>query len=176
MLRKAAETLHGGMVRNGVTPPSVDVIYYTLYVMGNTVSIIVLSLFIGWLTGAFPETALTLVSFALIRTFSGGYHLKSGLFCIFVSTALMSAIPHVPLSETGVLIATAAAAVLFLFFAPSNLNKYARIAPKYYPLLKAFTTAAVASNFIIRSEVLAVVFFVQGISLLFKSGSDTNAS
>jgi len=175
MLRKAAESLHVGMTRNGVTPPSVDVIYYALYVVGNTVSIIGLSLLIGWLTGALPETALTLISFALIRTFSGGFHLKSGLFCIFVSTAIMSAIPHVPLSGTGVYIATAAATLLFLFFAPSNLDKYARIHPKYYPLLKALTTAAVASNFIIRSDVLAVVFLVQGVSLLFKSGTENAA-
>ena len=171
MLRRAAESLHGGMTRNGVAPPSVEVIYYALYVMANTVSIIVLSLLVGWLTGALSETALTLLSFALIRMFSGGYHLKSGMFCIFVSTVIMSVIPHIRLGDQGALIATAAAALLFLLFAPSNLDKYARIAPKYYPLLKALTTAAVAANFFIRSDLLAVVFLVQGVSLLFRSGT-----
>lgn len=176
MLHKAAVSLHGGMTRNGVAPPSVDVIYYAMYVVGNTVSIIGLSLLIGWMTGATAETALTLVSFALIRTFSGGYHLKSGLFCIFVSTAIMSVIPHIRLSDQHVLIATVAAMLLFLLFAPSNLDKYARIAPKYYPILKALTSTAVAANLLIRSDVLAVVFLVQGISLLFKSGTDAHTA
>jgi|GEM_PF-228196 Membrane protein putatively involved in post-translational modification of the autoinducing quorum-sensing peptide len=169
MLRKAAESLHGGMVRNGVSAPSVDVIYYALHVAGNTVSIIGLTLLIGWVTGALSETVLALLSFALIRTFSGGYHLKSGLFCIFASTAVMSAIPHIRLNELWMFAATAAAALLFLLFAPSNLDKYARIAPQYYPLLKAVTTAAVAANFLIRSDVLAVVFLLQGASLLVKN-------
>lgn len=172
MLRKAAESLHAGMTRNGVSPPSVDVIYYALHVAGNTVSIIVLTLLVGWITGVLPETVLALLSFAIIRTFSGGYHLKSGLFCIFVSTAIMSAIPHIRLNDSWLLAATAAAALLFLFFAPSNLDKYARIAPRHYPLLKALTTTAVAANFFIRSDVLAVVFLVQGVSLLFKSRTD----
>jgi accessory gene regulator B len=169
MLRKAAEALHGGMTRNGVAPPSVEVIYYALHVVGNTVSIVVFTLLIGLMTGALPETALALLSFALIRTFSGGYHLKSGLFCIFVSTAIMAVIPHIRLGDQGTLIATASAALLFLLFAPSNLDKYARIAPRYYPLLKALTTAAVAANFFIRSDVLAIVFFLQGVSLLFRN-------
>jgi len=172
MLRKAAETLHGGMTRNGVDPPSVDVIHYALNVVGNTVSIVLLSLLVGWMTGELPGTALALISFALIRTFSGGYHLKSGLFCIFASTAVLSAIPHVPLNDPGVLIATSVASLLFLFFAPSNLDQYARISPKYYPLLKILTTAAVASNLLIRSDVLAVVFLLQGVSLLFKSQTE----
>lgn len=169
MLRRAAESLHGGMVRNGVSPPSVDVIYYALNVAGNTVSIIVLTLLIGWLTGVLPETALALVSFALIRMFSGGYHLESGWYCIFASTAVMSVIPHIRLNDLWVLVFTAAAALLFLFFAPSNLDKYARIAPGCYPLLKALTTAAVAANFFIRSDVLALVCFLQAVSLLFKN-------
>lgn len=176
MLRRAAEALHGGMTRNGVEAPSVNVIYYALYVALNTVSIVVLTLLIGWLTGAPGETALALVSFALIRTFSGGYHLKSGLFCIFVSTAVMSAIPHIRLNDQWTMIVTAAAALLFLVFAPSNLDKYARIPPGYYPLLKVLTTAAVSANLLIRSDLLAVVFLVQGVSLLFKSGTTDAAN
>ncbi|AGA58367.1 MAG: hypothetical protein C6W55_10540 [Thermobacillus sp.] len=169
MLRRAAESLHGGMVRNGVSPPSVDVIYYALNVAGNTLSIIGLTLLIGWFTDALPDTALSLVSFALIRMFSGGYHLKSGWFCIIASTAVMSVIPHIRLNDLWVLVFTAAAALLFLFFSPSNLDKYARIAPGCYPLLKALTTAAVAANFFIRSDVLALVCFLQAVSLLIKN-------
>lgn len=172
MLRKAAESLHAGMTRNGVAPPSVDIIYYALNVAVNTLSIIGLTLLIGGITGVLPESLLALLSFALIRTFSGGYHLKSGLFCIFVSTAIMSAIPHIRLNDQWVLAVTAAATLLFLLFAPSNLDKYARIAPEYYPFLKTLTTAAVAANFFIRSDLFAVVCLVQGVSLLFKSRTE----
>src|SRR5690606_10587080 len=104
------------------------------------------------------RTFLLLAVFALIRYLSGGYHLKSGLWCILVSSAAMSILPHIHLDEQWTFGLTAAALAAMLLLAPANYDQYARIPRRYYPLLKCLAAVIVALNFWIGSDVLALAF------------------
>ncbi len=172
MLRKAAAGLRARMIDNGVEAPSVDVIVYAMNIVANTLSIVVLSLLAGLLTGEFGRTVLVLGVFALIRYLSGGYHLKSGLWCIVVSSAVMSVIPHIHLSDNWTSILTAIALVVVILLAPANYDKYATIDPKYFPLMKVISSLVVASNFVFMSDVMALAFITQAGLLPFKEGGE----
>jgi len=171
MLHKAAVQLQMRMKNNGVeSAPSVDVIVYALKIVTNTLSIVVISLLVGLLTGELGRTLLLLIVFAVVRFLSGGYHLKSGWWCILVSSATMSIIPHIRMSEMWIYILTGIALVFFLLLAPANYDKYARIEARHLPLLKLLSSAIVASNFLIGSDVLALAFMTQALLLPFKEG------
>jgi len=160
------------MRNNGVNAPSTEVIVYALSIVSNTVSIVSISLLIGLLTGEFARTLLVLCVFALIRYLSGGYHLKSGLWCIVISTAVMSALPHIMLSEFATNVLTGIALVFFLILAPANYDKYARIDPKYFPLLKIISSVIVSANFLFVSDILALAFITQALLLPFREGGE----
>lgn len=160
------------MSSSGVdSPPSVPVIYYAFQIIANTVGIAGLSLVIGGVTGEFAETALVLVIFALIRFLTGGYHIKSGLLCVAVSTAVVTLIPHINVNEMITYILTAIALIVTAALAPANYDKYARISIRYYPLLKFISCAVIAVNFAIGSELLAITYIVQAALLLPRGGS-----
>ncbi|SFS83969.1 accessory gene regulator B [Paenibacillus sp. BC26] len=171
MLRKVAVTLNARMTANNVAnAPSVDVIVYALSIIWNTTSITVFSLILGWLTGELLRTFLFIIIFATIRFLTGGYHLKSGTFCIIVSTAAMSSLPHIHLDNHMLWVygGTVFSLIMVLLFAPANYDKYARISPKHYPILKVISACIVASNFLFVSDLLAVAFTVQAVLLPFK--------
>lgn len=170
MLRKFAVELNARMNANGVTAPSVDVIHYALQIVTNTVGISALSLLIGLLTGQFVQTLVTLLFFAVIRVLTGGYHLKSGFWCIVVSTAVMSGIPHIVLNTGWTYTLTAAALAVVLLLAPANYDKYARISPKYYPHLKIAASVVVSLNFFIVSDTIALAYITAAALLPFKEG------
>jgi accessory gene regulator B len=173
MLRRVAVQLHSRMKNSGVADtPSIDVIVYALSILTNTVSIIGISLLIGLISGEFLRTLLMLVIFGLIRYLSGGYHLKSGVWCIVVSSATMSLLPHIRLDELWVYLLTGIAMITVLLLAPANYDKYARIDVKYFPLLKIISATVVASNFLFMSDVLALAFFTQALLLPFKEGGE----
>lgn len=168
MLRKFAAALHGRMTANGVEAPSVDVMVYALSIIVNTMSIAGLTLLAGAITGEFWRTLLMLAAFAGFRFLTGGYHLKSGAFCIAVSTAVLAAAPHLTLNGLWTQLLTGAALIAVLLLAPANYDQYARISPRHYPLLKAAAAVIVASNFLIGSDALAIVFGIQAAMLPFK--------
>lgn len=145
---------------------SVAVMKYALIGVINTATIIFVSIAIGIIFNKFPQTALSLFAFALLRFFSGGYHLKSPLNCILVSTSTMSLIPHIPISNSLIMYLTLASAILVAIFAPSNIRGIARLPEKYFPLLKFLSLAIVACNFVIASPILALAFFLQAATLI----------
>lgn len=167
LLNRMATSLHGSMVEAGVEKPaSVPVLQYALHIVFNTLGGVLLSLLVGWLTGNIGATALTLVAFAILRFLTGGYHLKSGMACVIVSAAIISAIPHVGLPEFWTYIVTAAALVITAIKAPANYDKYARMPKRYYPLLKLIACGVIAVNFAVGSEVLAITYIIQALLLL----------
>jgi len=172
MLRSFASNLHVRISESGTQAPSVDVIEYALKIVVNAVSITALTLMIGTITGEFERTVIMLVVFAAFRFITGGYHLKSGVFCVIVSTAALSLVPLINLSAGMANILTLAACIVVAIFAPSNFDKYAWISDRHYSKLKALALVIVSSNFLIGSDVLALTYILQAVLLPFKDGGD----
>ncbi|MFS0727963.1 accessory gene regulator ArgB-like protein [Paenibacillus sp. 1P07SE] len=147
-------------------PASVEVLRFALEAIVNGVLIVGLSLLVSWPLGVTQEVAIALVMFAVLRQMSGGYHLKSGIACVIVSTAIILLVSLVPLDKTMIWVANAISVLLCLLFAPSKIEKQTRIPPKYFPILKISSSILVAANFLIGSSVLAATFLVQSLSLV----------
>jgi accessory gene regulator B len=145
---------------------STDVMMFSLILLLNAFAIIVFSLVIGLATGKFSETAVTLFSFAILKFFSGGPHLKSSDHCVLVSTMMMTLLPHIPIYESWIVWISVVSLILVGLFSPSNMHKKARIPKKYYPLLKVISILIVSLNFILESDLLAKVFILQAIMLI----------
>jgi accessory gene regulator B len=155
---------------NNEKTASVEVLKFGLLLFINSFSIMFISLLIGFITGKLIETVLTLVGFALLRACTGGYHLKSSIQCIIISSAIMTIIPHIPLNQSVALSLTVISIVLVLIFAPFALENQNNIPKRYYPYLKIMGIILVAINLFLMSNTLAVCFFVQSVMLIRRIG------
>jgi accessory gene regulator B len=145
---------------------SEEVLFYSLVIVLNTISIVLIVSIVGLFTGHFLESITALFMYALLRYFSGGVHLNSSITCIIVSSFLLISIAHIPLPYwyTGFLL-NLISLVIILWLAPKGLENVSRIAPKYYPVLKLISAAIICSNILFHSDVLSLVFFTQAVSL-----------
>jgi accessory gene regulator B len=166
LLDTTANYLANAIRNNNKESASQEVLFYSLVILLNTISIIFIVCVVGLFTGHFMECLTTLFMYALLRYFSGGVHLNSSITCIIVSSLLMLCIAHIqiPFWYAGFVL-NMIALVIVAYLAPKGIENVSRIAPKYYPVLKLIATALVCSNFIFRSDLLSVVFFTQAIML-----------
>ncbi|PZD93151.1 accessory regulator AgrB [Paenibacillus sambharensis] len=149
-------------------PASINVLRYSISFLINALSVIFISTIAGLITGKIAETAIVLVSFALLRQVSGGYHLKSGGLCIAISSALMIVIAQVQLADPYVMLFNCLSALLVLFYAPSRIERQTRIPHKYYPLLKILALLLVAISTVINKDVLAAALLAQSLTLIHR--------
>jgi accessory gene regulator B len=155
---------------NNEKTASVEVLKFGLLLFINAFSIVFISLLIGLISGKLVDTILVLGAFALLRTCTGGYHLKSSIQCIACSSALMVIIPHIPINQHVALLLMTISIILILVFAPYGLENQNNIPKRFYPLLKIVGVMLVALNFFFLSNTLAVCFFVQSVMLIRRIG------
>jgi len=145
---------------------SVAVMKFSLEAIINTAFTILFISIVGLLTNSIGETMLGVAGFALLRFFSGGLHLREALHCSIISVILISSAPHIPLNMEWVYYTGIISVVIVLLFTPSNMEGYARIPKKYFPLLKIISTLIVSLNFIFGSSTIAIVFLIQSITTI----------
>lgn len=144
---------------------SVAVMKYSLILLMTTAGGFLLTMTIGILLGEPRQTLLALISFAVLRFFSGGYHFKSTLMCILASTAVLAPLPYIQLNDATFYCLMAISLLLLLIFAPTNIRGHSKIPEKYYPALKITSAVLVATNFYIHSDVMALAFFIQAVTV-----------
>ncbi|WP_019909697.1 accessory gene regulator B family protein [Paenibacillus sp. HW567] len=145
---------------------SIEIMQYALNIILNTLLIIITSLIIGWATGSLTDTAVSLFSFAVLRSFSGGLHLKTATACNIFSITLCTSIPHLSfLIKDHLWIYNAFSLFLMLLFAP-NPDANVQISQRSYPLMKLIAVLLVATNFFIHSSVLGLAFLAQSLTVI----------
>ncbi len=166
ILDNTASYLAKSIRNNHKDSASEEVLFYSLVIVLNTISIIFIVSMVGLITGNFLESITALLIYALLRYFSGGVHLNSSITCIIVSSFLLISIAHIPVTYwyTGFLL-DLISLVIILRLAPQGLENVSRIAPKYYPVLKLISVAIICSNFLFHSDVLSLIFITQAVSL-----------
>lgn len=147
-------------------PASYDVLLFSLLAVLNVAGIVILSLLISLFTDKLPETITALISFAVLRQLSGGLHLKSGDWCVIVSTLGIALVSFADFPRAIDMLLTAISFVLAILYAPSRIRNQTRIPERYYPLLKISACVLIALNFLIGSSVIAAAFFVQALTLI----------
>ncbi len=145
---------------------SVEVMQYALNLILNSLLIVTVSLLIGWFTGSFAGTAIVLFSFAVLRFFSGGKHLKTAAACNVFTITLCSSLPHISyLFKDNIWLINIASILLILAFAP-NPDVNAQIPHHWYPWMKLISALMVGANFLIASDVIALAFFAQCLTII----------
>lgn len=147
-------------------PASLAVLKHALAVSINTLSIIILSVIGGVLTGHTKEVIIIMASFALLRMISGGFHLKTGDMCVVVTTSLFVGLSYVNVNHLLTSIITIISILIALLFAPSGIENQSRIPKKYYPHLKVASVILISLNLIVGSAVIAACFLVQSLTLI----------
>ncbi|WP_379167144.1 accessory gene regulator ArgB-like protein [Paenibacillus roseus] len=147
-------------------PRSVEVLSYSLSFLLNSFFTSMLTFLISFMTGRVLEAIIVMCGFAFLRQLSGGYHLKSGMLCIVVSTGILTGLSMANLNSRFTVAATIVAAILALVYAPSGIERQTRIPTKYFPLLKISTVAVILTNLFFLSDVLAAAFLFQCLTLI----------
>lgn len=144
---------------------SVEVMKYALIIYFNTLLIMIEALCIGWITGKFQETVVTLTAIVILRLFSGGIHMRTTLGCNIVSVCIVTLIPHIPVNGLLTNIFTLACVPIIVILSP-NIDSQTYIDKKYYKYLKAISLIIVCSNFVFHSPLLGLSFLVQCATLI----------
>lgn len=145
---------------------SIAVMQYSLSIILNTVSIILVSMAIGWLNGKFLATGLALISIMGLRMMSGGFHMKTMRGCLIVSVMLVVGIPLIPSINVEMMgLLTTFTAILMVVFAPA-VDRNTSLRKDIMPYLKLLSVITVCSNFLIGSQVIAWAFLIQALTTI----------
>ena len=153
---------------------SVHVLKHAVAILLNIVFIILFTMLISIFTGNTKQAVIALIGFGILRQFSGGVHLKTGDWCIVVTTVLFSLISFINLSIFYVQILNICSLILISVFAPSKIEKQSRIPKEHYLKLRVICILIVALSILIQSSTLAVAYFVQALSLIHRKEVRTN--
>lgn len=136
----------------------------------NTITL-VLSLCIGLIDGKFQETCIAVAAMGSLRMLAGGHHLKSPELCIVISTAAVTAMPFIPLSDPFIYILAVVSALLIWLYAPVDIKAKTRISDRSFQIMKYSGMTLVLSNLLIQSDILSVSWFIASLTLTsFKGG------
>ncbi|WP_426452258.1 accessory gene regulator ArgB-like protein [Paenibacillus sp. S-38] len=142
------------------------VLFYALSLLINSAFATFIVLGISLITNQVVSAIITLISFSVIRTISGGLHLKSSLACSITTILFLTMIIHVEYQFTylGAII-NFISMIILLIEAPKGIEHVSRISPKHYPILKILCVCFVLSNFFLQSSLLSSVFLFQALTL-----------
>jgi accessory gene regulator B len=148
---------------------SLEVLIYGLKIIINTLSVILLTLTLGWMFGWLKEVIVVLVAFAILRSFSGGYHIKSSDLCILVSSGLMLLITatcelvNVPIYIYYTM--NIISLIVMIMFSPSNKTKIKK-EPKKFFAYKIISSLMIITLYVVHNELITITFFIQTITII----------
>ncbi|USB32152.1 accessory gene regulator B family protein [Paenibacillus sp. YPG26] len=145
-------------------PVSLEILEYELGIRLNFIATLLMTVLAGWITGNLWEACLAMVSFLVVRRFSGGVHMKSLTLCALVSASIFVSIPFIVLDPEQIRLFTLISAAVFLIYSPNILEELNP--PPLTPYMKAISVALVLSNYIFQSSAIALACAVQAFLIL----------
>lgn len=145
---------------------SIDVLKYGLILVINFMLILLLTVIAGLCLGNLPDVLTSFVAFVLLRSVSGGAHLNSALGCVFVSTGIAVLPSFIHLQAFQLHSVILLSCLLIIIYAPSRLEQYSNFPQHLYPVLKWASLMIVSANLFIQSDLLAVTFLIQSLTLI----------
>ncbi len=157
-----------------VTEP--DKIQYGLDFLSASITKIAAVLVVGIISGTFREVTICMISFGLLRQYSGGAHMGNSKNCLFImlgiyyTVIILSYFFNIPqIVLYGILVFVVA--VIFKF-APADTEKHPIVGVKHIKRLriKSFLVLIIGSMFAIWykdnfAELIFLSFFIQAITL-----------
>ncbi|WP_433943520.1 accessory gene regulator B family protein [Paenibacillus sp. SN-8-1] len=145
-------------------PVSLEILEYELGIRLNFIATLLLTVVAGWITGNLMGACLALISFLVVRRFSGGVHMKSLTLCAIVSAAIFVIISFIALEQEQIRLITLLSAVIFLIYSPNILEELNP--PPLTPYMKMISSILVLSNLIFQSSAIALACAVQAFLIL----------
>lgn len=146
----------------------IEVLEYGIAMTINQYGVILITITIGAIFGQIMESVLAFVGLATIRSFSGGIHFSSLTVCMIMTSLFCVIVSVIPLSKTAVVIVTMISMLIFLLRAPNWFEEIA--VHKNGTIYKCLAVFIVSINLVVQSTILAIVFFVQALTILPKGG------
>lgn len=153
-----------------------DRIRYSLDYICASITKISLVLIIGALTGTFLEVVVCMLSFGLLRQYSGGSHMGNAKSCLFVMlgiyyiTIIISY--FIAFSSKSLYAVLLLSFISVYIYAPSDTAKHPIVGPKHRRRLRAksFTVfllgILMANIFVELAELIIISFAIQAITLM----------
>lgn len=145
-------------------PVSLEVLEYELGIRLNFIATILITMLAGWITGDLGKACLAMVSFLVVRRFSGGVHMKSLTLCTVVSATIFVSISFISLEHDQIRLLTLLSAAVFLMYSPNILEELNPSPLTPYMKITSFTL--VLSNLIFLSTAIALACAVQAFLIL----------
>lgn len=151
------------------TQDDVEILNYEIGIRLANYSIIVLTIISACVFGVLLDSIVCLIALSMLRKFSGGAHFKSLTLCVLVSVLLfilvpLVLVPFVELNIVSTMIITSIVFVIMMFYAPNIFIE--RNSSNIDPYNKLISLAMVTCNYFIQSDVIAVAFLIQAITIL----------
>jgi accessory gene regulator B len=135
-----------------------------IYAIGiNMVGVILITALFGKLLGTSNHAIIAMMSFFVLRKFSGGFHFRSLTLCMVVTVGLFSIIPFINISTVYIQLINVISITILLLFAPNNMKQIPII---FQSPLKVISVIIVMTNFFIIDSNIALSFFAQAILLI----------
>jgi len=145
---------------------SVEVIAFAIRSLSNFIITTIVSLVIAYFLRQTTAVLLAMISFAVLRSITGGYHLKTSIGCVVATSLMVNLIPFIPVHQYAFYGMTFLSMLLCGIFGARNINHTTRIPEKYFPLLRVLSIMVISTNLIVQSNVVALSFFAQSLSLV----------
>jgi len=168
MISRISSNIADFIRANNDRAASKEVLMFSIGIFLNTFIVTAIILGVSLITGRFWYAAGLLVSYVLLRFFSGGMHLPSSTLCNIVSVGVFVIVTHLPINWDNVgLILNILALIFVAIYAPTkDVTTLSWFGPKYGLHFKILCIFIVLSNFLMKSPMLSVAFFVQALTLL----------
>ncbi|KAA9007312.1 hypothetical protein F4V43_02165 [Paenibacillus spiritus] len=147
--------------------PSFAKVKFTIKVLiTNTLPILFLLILSNYF-GQRRDYLLAIISFALLRKFSGGYHSKNADTCVLITTSTLFIASNFSYVISGFsTIITLFSIVLCVCFAPSRILKKTRVKEKYHYIFKILSVIIVILSLIIDNSTITLAIFIQSLLLI----------
>ncbi|WP_311078193.1 accessory gene regulator B family protein [Paenibacillus polymyxa] len=153
--------------------PSEQIIRYALKLIILNVIPVLIVVFVATYLNIVPQSITALISFSLLRMFSGGFHFKSAEYCIVFSSLMI-----IVISKFGFLLSDCSfimycvCIVLVMIYAPSKIKEQTRVKEEYFHRFKIISLVIVSLFYIWDNPVSNLAILVQSLLLIYRKGGE----
>lgn len=153
--------------------PEIDVMKYSIKIIFTNGFTLLLMVACGLTFGNLEDVFAAAISFSLLRSFSGGYHIKSSEMCIIISTLIIVLISNYAytMSEYNTLLFVITL-LLVLLFSPAKIKHHSILKEKYYIIFKILSVIIVIVAYLTKNDVIQTSTFVQSLTLIHLRGGE----
>lgn len=172
MINKLSDVLSDKLA-NYDNMPEKDIMRYSLRLIITNILTIILILAIGIITKNLSNIFVAGLSFSLLRSFTGGYHIKNPETCIIVSALMVGSIGiYSQLFTQSIVYISTFTIILTLILAPINIKHHSILDEKYHYIFKIVGVLIVVSGLFLNNIIVQMSFFIQGVTLLVARGGE----